>query len=387
MQATSVCDHCATNATKQDDLDLCSFNLNTSQSSAVKSCISAVDCPHRSSLRLIKGPPGTGKTKTVTVILQLLLKKKQNTLACAPTNVAVVQLASRVMELVGHQPVNDDECSLGDIVLFGSKNRMVIDKDLSQINLDDRIERFKNDFGKDGSLKESWSRHVRWLEDYLSDITKLNDNFYKSGKFMDKAILFIDFADKLSKDLPCQLRPTVVSAKNSLVKLSSFSEESFRTTFKRPIRYADLSSAERELSDERMVCITALKQLAKMNILKGSRNYNSFRDFCLREATLKFCTASKSFDLFKFDVRTEILVIDEAAYLKECESVIPLLLPGITHVFLIGDEMQLTSLVQSKVCLKSKKNFNTILLSSDLVIIFKHQLVLIYSFSSLLLDC
>ena len=263
---------------------------------------------------------------------------------------AVVQLAFPVMELVGHQPVNDDECSLGDIVLFGSKNRMVIDKDLSQINLDDRIKRFDKDFKEDGSLKESCL--LRWLEDYLSDITKIDHKFYKSGEFMDQVKEFMDFADKLSKDIPCQLRRTVVSAKNSLLKLSSFSEESFRTTFKRPIRYGDLSSAERELSNERMGCITALNQLAKMNILKGRRNYKSFRDFCLREATLKFCTASKSFDLFKFDVWTDILVIDEAAYLKECESVIPLLLRGITHVFLIGDEKQLKSLVKNKVCLK-----------------------------------
>ena len=45
----------------------------------------------------------------------------------------------------------------------------------------------------------------------------------------------------------------------------------------------------------------------------------------------------------------ELLVIDEAAQLKECESTIPLQLPGLRHAILIGDERQLPAMVQSKV--------------------------------------
>ncbi|KAF7075281.1 hypothetical protein CFC21_080064, partial [Triticum aestivum] len=43
----------------------------------------------------------------------------------------------------------------------------------------------------------------------------------------------------------------------------------------------------------------------------------------------------------------ELLVIDEAAQLKECESLIPLQL-GIHRAVLIGDECQLPALVKSK---------------------------------------
>jgi superfamily I DNA and/or RNA helicase len=45
----------------------------------------------------------------------------------------------------------------------------------------------------------------------------------------------------------------------------------------------------------------------------------------------------------------EFLVIDEAAQLKECESTIPLQLPGLGNCVLIGDERQLPALVKSKV--------------------------------------
>ncbi|PWA91974.1 uvrD-like Helicase, ATP-binding domain, P-loop containing nucleoside triphosphate hydrolase [Artemisia annua] len=48
-----------------------------------------------------------------------------------------------------------------------------------------------------------------------------------------------------------------------------------------------------------------------------------------------------------------ILVIDEAAQLKEAESTIPLQLPGMKHAILIGDECQLPAMVTSNVCIES----------------------------------
>jgi hypothetical protein len=72
------------------------FGLNKSQKDAVASCISASECPNKLSVRLIWGPPGTGKTKTASVVLLMLLKNlsTRRTLVCAPTNTALTQLAS-----------------------------------------------------------------------------------------------------------------------------------------------------------------------------------------------------------------------------------------------------------------------------------------------------
>ncbi|XP_028100370.1 probable helicase MAGATAMA 3 [Camellia sinensis] len=49
----------------------------------------------------------------------------------------------------------------------------------------------------------------------------------------------------------------------------------------------------------------------------------------------------------------ELLVIDEAAQLKECEFTIPLQLFGLRHAILIGDERQLPAMVQSEICKKA----------------------------------
>ena len=47
----------------------------------------------------------------------------------------------------------------------------------------------------------------------------------------------------------------------------------------------------------------------------------------------------------------DILVVDEAAQLKECESIIPLLLKDINHGIFVGDERQLPAMVESNVCI------------------------------------
>ncbi|KAI7724644.1 hypothetical protein M8C21_006378 [Ambrosia artemisiifolia] len=63
------CSICSIEDTKKSvspDLQeaMCGFGLNTSQQTAVWSCVTARECSHQESVNLIWGPPGTGKTKT-----------------------------------------------------------------------------------------------------------------------------------------------------------------------------------------------------------------------------------------------------------------------------------------------------------------------------------
>ncbi|KAI3928788.1 hypothetical protein MKW98_024389 [Papaver atlanticum] len=73
--------------------------LNESQRAAVMGTISSVQCEHRSSLKLVWGPPGTGKTKTISIFLYSLLSMNCRALACAPENIAVAELALRILNL------------------------------------------------------------------------------------------------------------------------------------------------------------------------------------------------------------------------------------------------------------------------------------------------
>lgn len=91
--------------------------LNTSQSHAVESVL-------QRPLSLIQGPPGTGKTVTsATIIYHLSKLHKDRILVCAPSNVAVDHLASKLRDLglkvvrVTAKSREDVESSVSDLAL------------------------------------------------------------------------------------------------------------------------------------------------------------------------------------------------------------------------------------------------------------------------------
>jgi len=70
--------------------------LNREQNDAVRFALSTVD------VALIQGPPGTGKTTTVAdLIRRIVLERGERVLACAPSNVAVDNLAEKLCASLG----------------------------------------------------------------------------------------------------------------------------------------------------------------------------------------------------------------------------------------------------------------------------------------------
>ncbi|KAG0520991.1 hypothetical protein BDA96_08G122600, partial [Sorghum bicolor] len=83
-----------------------------------------------------------------------------------------------------------------------------------------------------------------------------------------------------------------------------------------------------------------LKNLIDTN---GDMNHRNQERMLLQASQLVFCTPFMSARLN--NEQYDILVIDEAAYLKQCESMVPLSINGIKHVVLIGDDLQLQSVI------------------------------------------
>ncbi|GJN26632.1 hypothetical protein PR202_gb14581 [Eleusine coracana subsp. coracana] len=81
--------------------------------------------------------------------------------------------------------------------------------------------------------------------------------------------------------------------------------------------------------------------------LPVTRSDFRIKKFCLRSASFVFCTVSGSAKMN--GQKMDLLLIDEAAQLKECESLIPLQVSGLKHAVLIGDECQLPATVKSKI--------------------------------------
>ncbi|KAJ0764234.1 putative P-loop containing nucleoside triphosphate hydrolase, DNA2/NAM7 helicase, helicase [Helianthus annuus] len=95
--------------------------------------------------------------------------------------------------------------------------------------------------------------------------------------------------------------------------------------------------------------VGALKKLQAFDF----QEENTITKICLERASLVMCTTSHSYNLHNLQNELfQFLVIDEAAQLKEAEFTIPLQLPGIMHVVLVGDECQLSAMVTSDMSAK-----------------------------------
>ncbi|CAN1804440.1 TPR and ankyrin repeat-containing protein 1 [Linum perenne] len=365
------------------DLSIGCSNLNSSQKDAVFSCLRRVRCNHVSGLELIKGPPGTGKTSTVSTLLVALLQRKFRTLTCTPTNVAIKEVASRVLKLLKKSAENDDFLfPLGDILLFGNNDRLKIDKDsddVSEIYLEHRVEMLEQCFGSTHGWLSCLSSVIGFLENSVEHFSVHQENARKTDEKLYNS--FLDYARErfcsivsafrnsmitLCTHLPANdMGLEIIEAFNSLtVLLASFESFLFcdsvqSNELEQLLTFPELvedsskcyTESSTELCFKRTQCISSLRALNR--ILHNAefpslRNTDEIQDFCFWNASLIFCTASSSYNLNSMIIKPlEVLVIDEAAQLKECESTIPLQLPGIRHAILIGDECQLPAMVRS----------------------------------------
>ncbi|KAF5204735.1 Helicase sen1, partial [Thalictrum thalictroides] len=117
-------------------------------------------------------------------------------------------------------------------------------------------------------------------------------------------------------------------------------------------RTACESSTSSSLRKRIQDCLEVLKSINKKFSVPNFYSHHMISSFCLKNAHLIFCTASSSVKLNE-GKPIELVIIDEAAQLKECESSIPLQLPWIRHAILIGDERQLPAMVMSKISEKA----------------------------------
>nr|GMC57397.1 probable helicase MAGATAMA 3 [Ipomoea batatas] len=369
-----------------------SFGLDNSQEEAVLSCVKARNCVHRSSVKLIWGPPGTGKTKTVASLLSVLFNMKCRTLTCAPTNTAVIEVAKRLMKLVKCSP---HPYGLGDIVVFGNGERMKIDdhEDLGEVFLDNRVDALASFL----SPLNGWQVGLNWMinlleepeeeyQKYLGDekVAKRNLVQCHRGKGYTGKVTLLTFEEfvlkkyeSLAKRLefcmttlythlptsyfPLEIVKKMVRTHNLLQTLGALLKtvaetcgglrdalKGIKVSFPKSKKHIDA------LQTTKSECVVMLKLLSGSVTLPNLSENNQIRSFCLKSAVLIFSTVSSSSKLHSEGMTPiELLVIDEAAQLKECESTIPLQLPGLCHAILIGDEKQLPAMVQSKICKKA----------------------------------
>nr|XP_043619852.1 helicase sen1-like [Erigeron canadensis] len=310
--------------------------LNESQRAAVMVSLVKTECCHHSYVEQIWGPPGTGKTTTVSVLLFILMQMNRRTLTCAPTNVALLQLASRVQNLVNHLKLQLQmyyvflENELFKETQMANQNQNQSESKSNKLQVKSFLEFLQSRFNS------SVITLRRCILTFLTHVPR---------SFMKEYILYsmIHLLDNLS------------SFESLLFEENLVSEELEHLFTSKPIpsESEDMSS----INSVRAVSIFLLRGL-QISLealgLPDDVKRHVIVDFCFERASLVFCTTSSSYKLHMVPMKPlNILVIDEAAQLKEAESTVPLQLPGMKHAILIGDECQLPAMVTSNVCFES----------------------------------
>jgi len=349
------------------------------------------DCNHQNPVKLIWGPPGTGKTKIVGVLLHALLKVRCRTLTCAPTNIAVLEVTTRLLSLA-RASQEYDPYGLGDIVLFGNGKRMKSydrfhpnkrmkfgeRKDLLDVFLDYRVDVLVKCFAPLSGWRNGLESMVSLLDDPKSQyeiyLEKKEDEKRQDDdddpltfeKFLKKRFCSIHEQLKfcmvnLYTHLPTSLLPlevvkmirralTLLKSLETLLRGVSVANEGLLQVFN---NFEDLGSSlgclvKLSMRKESLQILRYLTLSLKSSIPDLTSD-ELIKNFCLANACLVFSTTSSSAKLYSTEGSMEFLVIDEAAQLKECESAIPLQLSGVRHAILIGDERQLPAMVKSEV--------------------------------------
>ncbi|XP_042469677.1 uncharacterized protein LOC122052288 isoform X2 [Zingiber officinale] len=386
-------------------LSLSKLSLNESQTNAILSCLPSDKCRNdHQSISLIWGPPGTGKTKTISGLVWLLDQLRCRTLICATTNNAVTQVASRFLKLL-KESSGTRSYRLGDVVLFGNEERLRFGDDLQDVFLKYRADRLKGCFG----LQTGWKDCLRSLLNFFERAAFLYKNYLDEKKIEDEKaknlndikdskgdrritnaenppskseVTFLSFvrqkfASLLQKSRECFnslcVHMPAAALSNSCcehIKDLLRSLECFNTFLSKEdagsnlekVFGSGLSLSEKKklfrsntntfimLLKMKIYCCDEIKLLQRslhLPSLSGKRIMN----FCLETANLVFCTASTSAKIHKLDLKKpfKIVIIDEAAQIKECESLVPLHISSISHAVLVGDGCQLPALVKSKV--------------------------------------
>ncbi|KAH9618695.1 hypothetical protein KSS87_006974, partial [Heliosperma pusillum] len=366
-----------------------SSTLNPSQMEAVVASLRVAHCHHKTHVQLVWGPPGTGKTKTVSTFLCILLKTKVRTLTCAPTNVAIREVASRVLQLVRSSSSEDSAKPfdfLGNILLFGNKQRLNVDSDVEDIYLDYRVTRLAECFAPLTGWRSCFPSLSNFLENCVSDYEIFVQNkLFETRKQGTRDTIAMRWMSSFLEFVRSRFLAASQSVRSCITVFGTHISRSYINestllhlrclwdllySFEQMLEdYTDskelqklFSSTEVEdsrlnivpmIEQKRRKCISMLKtlheSLACLN-LPANTSKESLTELCFEMASLIFCTASSSSRIYNMQMEPlSLLVIDEAAQLKECESAILLQLPGLKHAILIGDECQLPAMVKSDV--------------------------------------
>ncbi|KAH6809209.1 hypothetical protein C2S51_026992 [Perilla frutescens var. frutescens] len=278
------------------------------------------------------------------------------------------------------------------MLIFGNKDNLKVGSDVQEIFVDYCVERLVHCSAPATGWKHCIALMVEFLEDCVSQHRIYKDNeLMRSSQFLhnevqkSKSKSLLEFARDQFTLLASPLKTCMITFSTHLprnfindqkyqgiVKLislldsielllfedSSMTSSELEAIFLQKVVIGSESFVGRSsLTYIRSECLSVLRSL-KISLdnlgLKKLTDRTSTMEFCFQKASMIFCTTSSSYKLHSLNTEPfHLLVIDEAAQLKECETTIALQISEVRHAILVGDEMQLPATVSSKLLEKA----------------------------------
>lgn len=355
--------------------------------------------PHTAAIHMIQGPPGTGKTSTIVRMLCVLTSHSRRVLMCAPTNVAVAEVANRLLRELDQQavaaaaegsiPCRHKSLQLADIFLVGSADRIDTDGALGDIFLDDRAKRVAEALNP---YAGSWGPGLMSIRTFLceghqqwgsQDAADLKTNLFKPWA-MERMTQMLSEMQRLraiiQNDLPASVKntawlPAVQRAFRSVHALQDAMRALSEHTLKQLLTDTSLVTSSQQLTQQpppapgsahhaaaamlQAVMLTLQQLPPPLSLdcpgLPGSITIGTMKAWLLPLARVIFCTVSSSGSYaLRAAVRDgglvlDACIIDEAAQLVEAEASIVLAgFPRLRAMVLVGDHKQLPATVISQ---------------------------------------
>eukprot|EP01041_Mallomonas_annulata_P001018 gene1018-1996_t len=311
---------------------------NESQKEAIFASIFSRGYP---AIKVIHGPPGTGKTSTLVSLLRLYLCSPNLVIhATAPTNIAVCELARRFTNRFVNNNLEEYNVNPTDIIIVGDRKKLVLEGGLERFSLDFRLERLNEN-------KEKIEKICNILfqlknTDFVKDI-------YKTKQEIQPDMSFHNFINEYLENIS----QTLYSSATTLLEEHPKCLFSIDHIYNAMNAFKTLLSLSHSIISSWLVndpCHESIRHnlqniINEVYYLKRI-NMTNLRKEVIKRARLIFSTVmAGGRDMFD-DIPVDIVVIDEATQLVEAQTCV-LFRESLQCLVLAGDNKQLPATTMS----------------------------------------
>eukprot|EP01041_Mallomonas_annulata_P008009 gene8009-16395_t len=331
---------------------------NKSQKEAIFACIGSRGYP---AIKIIHGPPGTGKTSTVVTILRLYLSTPDLTIhATAPTNIAVCELARRFVKRFVNRTKDKEEYNdvkPADILIIEDISKLGLKGGLELFSLDLRLERLYDNIANIESIYETICEFQN--PEFMKDI-------YEKKKVLQPDISSPEFINEylleLSQRLDCSASGLLIEHPSC-----SFSKRDMKmvlddfNTFQQLPHHIlstwiqhnqqqqhnnDNDDNNNSSSCDNFLSSTLRHLVVTVGVLRMTIEPADLRREVITRARLIFSTVMAGGRKLFDDIPVDIVVIDEATQLVEAQTSV-LFRESLQCLVLVGDNKQLPATTMS----------------------------------------